>query len=80
MSPYYKDNEFMQNNDVPLKNDFIEVIFESIDWNDIKWGESSIKFKDRLITSNVFLLMLIPINTIDILNFKYYPNKKMDDL
>lgn len=70
----------MQNNDVPLKNDFIEVIFESIDWNDIKWGESSIKFKDRLITSNVFLLMLIPINTIDILNFKYYPNKKMDDL
>lgn len=80
LSPYYKDNEFMQNNDVPLKNDFVEVIFESIDWNDIKWGEASIKFKDRLITSNFVLLKLIPINTIDILNFKYYPNKKMDDL
>jgi len=52
LDPYYRDNEFMQNNEIPLKNEFVEPIFESIDWNDIKWGESSIKFKDRLIISN----------------------------
>ena len=53
LNPYDKDNEFMNMNEVPLKNDMVEVIFDSIDWNEIKWGESSIMFKDRLITSNL---------------------------
>lgn len=51
INPYYKDNEFMLNNEIPLKTEFSELIFESIDWNDIKWGESSIKLRDKLITS-----------------------------
>ena len=54
LNPYSKDNEFMNLNEVPLKHDMVEVIFDSIDWNEIKWGESSIMFKDRLITSNFF--------------------------
>lgn len=59
LNPYYKDNEFMQNNDIPLKSDDINVIFETIDWSEIKWGESSIKFKDLLIQSkNLFIFII----------------------
>jgi len=74
MDPYYKDNEFMEKNEVPLKNEFLEVIFDSLDWNEIKWGESSIMFKDKLITSKNYKIILL-----DVLNFKYYPNKKTEE-
>lgn len=81
LNPYYKDNEFMNMNEVPLKHDMVEVIFDSIDWNEIKWGESSIMFKDRLITSKFCLIFALKINEfLDVLNFKYYPNKKSEEL
>ena len=80
-NPYEKDNEFMQNNDIPLKNEHIVVIFDCIDWNDIKWGETSIKFKDLLIESTVFFLKKCVFKLIsDILNFKYYPNKLKEEI
>lgn len=62
LKPYFKDNLFMENAEVPLQSEFVQLIFENIEWNDIKWGETAIQIKDQLFE--------------DVLNYKFYQNKE----
>lgn len=45
LSPFQKDNDFMENNEIPLKNEFLDVIFPRLDWHEFEWGENTLKIK-----------------------------------
>ena len=45
--PVKIDNEFMEKNDIPLPDEYIEVLEKDLDWQDIKWGNSHIRIKDK---------------------------------
>jgi hypothetical protein len=38
--PIEKDNDFMSNITVPLKDEFVNVIFSRLDWHEFQWGEN----------------------------------------
>jgi hypothetical protein len=61
IKPYFKDNSYMDSSEVPLSTNEVELIYENLEWNDIKWGESSIQIKEKLIQG--------------VLNYKFYRNK-----
>lgn len=43
-NPQAKDNDYMIENAVPLKD--VEVIFARLDWHSFEWGENSLKVGD----------------------------------
>ncbi len=45
-NPHYLDNNFFENSAVPLQNEFIEVIYEEVDWKDFLWGSNILQVKD----------------------------------
>jgi hypothetical protein len=49
--PYKKDNDFMINNNVPLDEEHVEVIFSRFDWHELQWGEDSIKIRNYQINN-----------------------------
>jgi hypothetical protein len=57
LHPILVDNEFMENNHVPLPDKYIEVLHKDLDWQDIKWGVDYIIIKDKAYKCNYFLLL-----------------------
>lgn len=55
LKPYFTDNKFMETAEVPLKSEFVELIFENIEWNDIKWGETMIQMKEKCFESKIIV-------------------------
>jgi len=43
------DNEFLENISIPLADEYVEVLFNELDWSDILWGNDMIKVKDLVI-------------------------------
>ena len=50
IDPIPKDNDFMLANKIPLEDKYLKVIFNSVDWHDLLWGENSLKIKDITIS------------------------------
>jgi hypothetical protein len=59
--PYKFSSEAMGNENRPLNHQHVNIIFKDIEWEKIKWGESSLLI-DKLAIE-------------DILSYKFYSNK-----
>ncbi|EGR29451.1 hypothetical protein IMG5_155280 [Ichthyophthirius multifiliis] len=44
--PFLYDNEFMKNNNIPLNDKNVEVIYKDLDWSEFKWGTQYLKVRD----------------------------------
>lgn len=49
INPIEKDNDFMNDNKIPLPEKYVKNLFKRVDWHDFIWGENSLKIKDMLI-------------------------------
>jgi hypothetical protein len=57
------DNEYFSNNKCPLDDDMVEVIYPSLEWEEIVWGNSSILLKGER-------------RILNLRSFKYYKKEK----
>lgn len=46
LNPTEKDNDYMTKNNVPLSQDSVKVLFERLDFQEIEFGESSMRIRD----------------------------------
>ena len=53
--PFLTDNEFFQNEDVPLNGTHIKVIFTDLEWDEFQWGKTDLKVKDLSISGKKIL-------------------------
>lgn len=44
-NPKMKDNTYFEENGSPLDEDDIDVIFSSLEWDEIVWGNSSLQLR-----------------------------------
>ncbi len=58
LNPVEKDNDYMNRNNVPLLTENLKFLFERLDFQEIEFGETSLKIKDLVIN--------------DLKSFKYY--------
>lgn len=61
LEPWRLSTEVMSNENVPLNQQHVQIIFPEVEWTDICWADSSLKIKDFNLTG--------------LLSYKLYPNK-----
>lgn len=59
--PFLTDNEFFQNENVPLSETYAKIIYTDLEWDEFLWGSGSLRIKDLVVE--------------DILCYKTYPIK-----
>lgn len=59
--PYAMTCDTIQNENVPLTDSYVKVLYPDLEWDLIKWGPNSIEFGDTEI--------------LGLLNYKFYPIK-----
>jgi hypothetical protein len=62
-NPEMKDNTYFEDNGSPLEEDDIDVIFSSLEWDEIVWGNSSLQLRGELRIEGIR-------------SFKYYKKEK----
>lgn len=55
------DCDKIQNENIPLRDTYVKILFQELEWDLIKWGPNSVEFGSLEIQ--------------DILNFKFFPVK-----
>jgi len=59
--PFHTDNEFFQNENVPLSETYAKIIYTDLEWDEFLWGSGSLRIKYLVVE--------------DILCYKTYPIK-----
>jgi hypothetical protein len=68
--PFLTDNEFFQNENVPLSETYAKIIYTDLEWDEFLWGSGSLRIKDLVVEG-----MFVFFDQIDILCYKTYPIK-----
>jgi hypothetical protein len=47
--PFLTDNEFFQNENVPLSETYAKIIYTDLEWDEFLWGSGSLRIKDLVV-------------------------------
>jgi hypothetical protein len=61
LNHFEKDNNYMEENNVPLDNEKTKVIYDRLDWHDFHWGENCLLVKEQLLINNLMCFNFFPI-------------------
>ena len=56
LEPISKDNDFMNENTIPLQDKYKHVLFNKLDWHELEWGETSLLVRNIDIKGNIKLI------------------------